>query len=651
MSTFAPEMEQKGQIRVLGYKYVIGIVAVVALSVLAACSGEKDDKVQDVVPDKRVYTHADSIALAARFSGDFEYFLAVTDSLAEAGELSPIRADGYRGVAYFQMGQMDKCIETFRRVTEIENPPAEDFWEYIHAGTNLVIMLTSNRDYDNAMRTALRLIDKLKDVDSPRSAGELQTLYLCLGDTQMMLERHQDAAKSYNEAYKWVLQTPNDSTCRPLAASIETLENIAVTHLNHRMDEAGVWVDRMDSLVTLYEQQPKVIEKEVKALRALVSLHRAQVCQLRGQETEAARYYAEYAQSDYGQKLEGRIDGCEYLMLAHRYAEAADIYTDLDQFIKEWGYDYDLETIGHNLLPKFRANYFSGRQDSALQVALQIAELYDSALVRQKRSESAELATIYDTQGKERQIMEQRAQNRFVTAVSTAITALSVLILAFALYAFLQWRVTRRRNRIMARQITEAVEYKEKYKEYKEKYKELKQQTEQTPLQSEESSPSQSLPEGEGSVNSQDETANDKQVEEVSTPLPHEEAQGGGAISISDMTELTDEQFFLLLRDLIENEQLFLMPDFGRQTLIERTGLSKERIGAAFSQGGDNISLPVYVRELRLDFAVRMMNAQPDIAVELVSQASGFTSADTFTRNFRAKYGMTPTTYKQTLNH
>lgn len=126
--------------------------------------------------------------------------------------------------------------------------------------------------------------------------------------------------------------------------------------------------------------------------------------------------------------------------------------------------------------------------------------------------------------------------------------------------------------------------------------------------------------------------------------------EGSGSLSISDMTELTDEQLFLCLRDLIENEQLFLKPDFGRQTLIDHTGLSKERIGAAFAQGSDSVSLPAYVRELRLDYAVRLMNDQPDIAVELVSQASGFANADTFTRNFRAKYGMTPTTYKQTLN-
>jgi AraC-like DNA-binding protein/tetratricopeptide (TPR) repeat protein len=575
-----------------------------------------------------VRTHGDSIALAARFTGDFQHFLDVTDSLAAIGELSPIRADGYRGVAYFQMGQMDKCIEYFRRVVAIENPPAEDFWEYIHAGTNLVIMLTTNRDYDNAMRTALRLIDKLKDVDSPRCAGELQTLYLSLGDTQMMLERHSEAAQSYAEAYKWVLQTRNDSTNRPLAASIETLENIAVTHLNHHMDEAGVWVDRMDSLVTLYEQQPKPIEKEVKALRALVNLHRAQVCQMRGQESEAASYYADYAKSDYSQRLEGRIDGCEYLMSARRYSEAADIYTDLDRFIKEWGYDYDLETIGHNLLPKFRANYLSGRKDSALRVAMQIAEVYDTALVRQKRSESAELATIYDTQGKERQIAEQRAGKRLFTAISIASGILALLIFGFAVYVFRQWRSTKKKNSVLVDQINEVLEYKKKYKELRNKVECRTENIEYV-----------TSPEG-STVSSA----------EANSPLSTLNSKPTG-LSISDMTELTDEQLFLCLRDLIENEQLFLQPDFGRQTLIEHTGLSKERIGAAFAQGSDSVSLPAYVRELRLDFAVRMMNEQPDIAVELVSQASGFTNADTFTRNFRAKYGMTPTTYKQTLNN
>ena len=594
--------------RIFKHLYKLGIVAAVALLGLTACGGNAS-KNQGDIPTKMVATHGDSIALAARFSGDFQHFLAVTDSLAAIGELSPIRADGYRGVAYFQMGQMDKCIECFRRVVAIENPPAQDFWEYIHAGTNLVIMLTTDRDYDNAMRTALKLIDKLKDVDNPNRPGEMQTLYLSLGDTQMMLERHDEAAKSYDEAYKWVLQTKNDSTNRPLAASIETLENIAVSQISHHMPDAGVWVDRMDSLVTLYEQQLKPIEKELKTLRALVWLHRAEVCQMQGKTAEAVRNYANYMATDFGKSLEGRINGCDYLVSARRYSEAADNYTELDHFIRDWGYDYDLETIGKNLLPKLRANYHAGRIDSALRVAMQISEVYDTALVRQKRSESAELATIYDTQGKERQIAEQRAQNHFVSAISMALATLVLLVMAFALYIFLQWRITQRRNRILVRQITEAVEYKDKYRALK-----------------------------------QADTKTEKKAE---TPEPSPASSG---ISISDFTALTDEQLFLCLRDLIENEQLFLQHDFGRQTLIDRTGLSKERIGAAFSQGSDSASLPAYVRELRLDYAVRLMNEKPELNVEQVSMASGFTSADTFTRNFRAKYGMTPTTYKQTQN-
>ena len=82
-----------------------------------------------------------------------------------------------------------------------------------------------------------------------------------------MLERHTDASKSYNEAFRWILETPNDTTCRPLAASIETLENIAVTYINHHMEEAGVWVDRMDSLVTIYERAPRYRERAEIATR------------------------------------------------------------------------------------------------------------------------------------------------------------------------------------------------------------------------------------------------------------------------------------------------------------------------------------------------------------------------------------------------
>ena len=583
------------------------IIYIVVMSLmLAGCTGNNRTNLGDI-PETMVRTHADSIVLATRFTGDFERFLAVTDSLADAGELSQIRADDYRGVAYFQLGQIDKSIEYLRSAIADDNPPAADFWEYIHAGTNLVIILNSQRNYDTAMRVTLRLIDKLKPLDNPLKTGELQTLYLCLGDTKMMLKRCDEAAESYNEAYQWVLRTPNNSTCRPLAASFETLENIAVTHINHHLDEAGMWVDRMDSLLAVYEVQPNAIDKEVKTFRALVLLHRAQVCQMRGKEAEAARYYAQYDSTDYGSSLEGRINGCDYLVEAHRYAEAADHYTQLDRFIKEWGYEYDLETIDNNLLPKLRSNYYAGRKDSALQVAMQIAEVYDSALVKQKQRDAAELATIYDVQGKERQIAEQRAGKRLFTTISIAAAIIALLAGILAVYFFRQQRVIRKKNRVIIRQIKESL----------------------TPNPS---------PSGEGSEYTQGQKTDDQQAEEVTTPLSTRRGAGGEA-------ELSQ-----YIRDVIVRERLYLSTQFVRQAAIDYFHVSKERIGAAFSQGSEFSTIADFINHCRLEYAKELLAVSPEMTVDDISSAAGFSTRRTFSRLFKERYSITPTEYRSMQN-
>ena len=573
------------------------IFIVIATLLIMGCTGKGSQSLSDI-PDDIVQTHGDSIALAARFTGDFNHFLAVTDSLADAGELSQIRADGLRGVAYFQMGQIDKCLECLRSAIADETPPAADFWEYIHAGTNLVIILNSQRNYDSAMRTALRLIDLLKQTDSPRSAEELQTLYLCLGDTQLMLKRSDDAVESYNEAYQCVLHTRNNSTSRPLAASIETVENIAASHINHHL-EAGIWVDRMDSLLAVYEAQPKAIDKEVKAFRALVLLHRAQVCQMQGKEAEAARYYEQYKSTDYGSSLEGRINGCDYLVEAHRYAEAADNYTQLDRFIKEWGYEYDLETIGNNLLPKLRSNYHAGRQDSALHVAMQIAEVYDSALVQQKQRDAAEMTTIYDVQGKERQIVEQRAGKRLFTAISIAVAIIALLAGILAVYFFRQQRVIRKKNRVLVEQMTEAVEYK------------------------------RMMEEGRSKSRVSDEVIVEKTPDEI-----------------VDFDALTTDELSQHIRSVIIRERLYLNAQFDRQAAIDYFHLSKERIGAAFSQGSEFPTIADFINHCRLEYAKELLAVSPEMTVDDIASASGFGTRRTFSRLFKERYSITPTEYR-----
>ena len=559
--------------RVVKFFYLFSVAC--ALAALTAC-GSKDAQEQENIPDATVYTHVDSLVIGAGMMGDFDRTLALCDSLSKAGKLSAVRADNYRGIAYVSMGQMQKAVECFSRASADDNPPAEDFWEYINAGSSLANLQNAQHNLDGAIRTAMHFIQRLKQLDHPRCSRELHNLYFCLGNTQLKLARPADAEKSFDDAFHWLqLCISNDSTGHEMRTAMRTVENIAIAHFNNnQIDEAEKWINREDSLLTIFKASKVADSVDVDFHHALISLHRAQICQDRGQQAEASRYYKDYTTSYYGKSAEGHIMSCAYLMSASRYDEAAYNYSFLDNFMEDRSIEYDLETIGDELLPKFLSNYYAGRKDSALQMAKRIAEVYDSALVRQKRSDAAELAVVYDTQGKERRIAEEQARNRLTVAISIAVGIVALLSIIFTVYVYRQWRASKEKNRILA----------------------------------------------------------------------HDRV----TISISDYTTLNDEQLFLCLRDLIENEKLFLQPDFGRQTLISHTGLSKEHIGAAFAQGSDRNSLPAYVRELRLDYAIRLMNDQPEMNIEQVSQASGFTSADTFTRNFRAKYGMTPTAYKQT---
>ena len=118
-------------------------------------------------------------------------------------------------------------------------------------------------------------------------------------------------------------------------------------------------------------------------------------------------------------------------MLTHRYKEAADNYAMLQRFMQESAFEADLENIGRYLLPKYRANLFAGRKDSALSVATQIAEAYDSALIRQKHSDAMLLATVYDSEGKERQIAEQKAEILIYTSIF-----MLLVIIFLAIYAY-----------------------------------------------------------------------------------------------------------------------------------------------------------------------------------------------------------------------
>jgi serine phosphatase RsbU (regulator of sigma subunit) len=71
---------------------------------------------------------------------------------------------------------------------------------------------------------------------------------------------------------------------------------------------------------------------------------------------------------------------------------------------------------------------------------MQIAELYDTALVKQKRDATAEMATIYDVEGKERMIAEREAKISQQRLIGVTIV-LVALIIFFVIFTWVRNRM------------------------------------------------------------------------------------------------------------------------------------------------------------------------------------------------------------------
>lgn len=113
--------------------------------------------------------------------------------------------------------------------------------------------------------------------------------------------------------------------------------------------------------------------------------------------------------------------------------------------------------------------------------------------------------------------------------------------------------------------------------------------------------------------------------------------------------EMSDKELFEHIADVVRKEHLFTDPNFGRQTLVDRFGLSDRRVGAVFSKGSPYASVTEFTREMRLEYACQLLTEKLDMNVGDIATASGFNSPEVFYRAFKAKHEITPTYYRSNV--
>lgn len=315
-----------------------------------------------------------------------------------------------------------------------------------------------------------------------------------------------------------------------------------------------------------------------------------------GQLDEARAYDRLHGRTNYSRSYGGRKQMASAWFMLGDYDRMDAIY---DEMVAAMGtdtvnHDYGLmlfnraKVAGIQGKPALSANYWK-------RYAFLLRNLYD----KERLAAAEESAARFHEQEQQYALEKEQARHKRDLIIQISLSVTAVLISVVALLIFYQWRIMRRKNALLSKEIAENVDYKMRYFRM--------------------SHPEQTA-----------EVKDDKSVPQLST--------------------MSNAELFEYLRGVIAGEQLYLNPLFDRQYLMDRFGLSKEHVGAAFSQGSPYASLADYVNECRLSYSTLLLSNRPEMSIADVASASGFSNASVFARNFKQRYTMTPTEFRNKEN-
>jgi serine phosphatase RsbU (regulator of sigma subunit) len=405
---------------------------------------------QELKPCEKTYTHADTLYQNAIKEVGDSAVLVLLDSLEDEHALSQARADFYRGKTYRRMGESDKAIEYFDRV--IEEAGSEDYWCYQVAGENLCQALVNKGDFDLLVKKVIPILSTVDSIGYTERASQI-FMRTMLGTGNLRLGKEKKAKELFDrvgaDCEAWLAE---DTTGEAVDCAIDVYNNIATFYFNEsKVEEAEPWVERHKALLPEYK---RIAEKDHPDMvqRHYISsyFHRLDVCDYYDKADEAEKILEEYKKLDVGQSDFGRIHLANYMLQHDRFAEAADNLDVLDRFM----HDNNMELTLDNLIlytNKLGVNVDAGRTDTALYVAEQVAVNYPRVLRSQRENDAIKLATIYDTQGKEREIAEQKAKIQQQRIVGL-IVAIILLTIFFVIYTLVRRRAAKRLAEMKAAQ-------------------------------------------------------------------------------------------------------------------------------------------------------------------------------------------------------
>ena len=416
----------------------LGVTGMMLALIMVSCNLDRNKHIDPKA------SRADSVLFELGTHKNYDKILALTDSFEFNGVLSPLDANRWRGVAYYHQEQYSMAEVCFRKALECEVKNHADQSSYNKAARRLSELLLVKGDFEGSLRVTIPAVKKM-DQTGIGSDIDYAIMLNNIGCCQLNLGRVEEANESFVKARGYYANRwQADSTGRGLQEAVVGTVNTSMAYINtRRYAESIYWIDRTEMLLNMYRQKKDALFEYFDEYQGRIDIMRAVALQGLDKESEAAKAYQAFQNTDYSQSPLGHINANDYLMAAQRYEEAADNYRFLDQVLQDMGMSVSLDNIQLYMLPKYHSNAKSGRGDSARVEAQQILGVLDEAITRQKNSATAELATIYDTQGKETEIAMQQAAMSRQRLLATAIM-MALVFIFFIVYILYKRKATHR---------------------------------------------------------------------------------------------------------------------------------------------------------------------------------------------------------------
>lgn len=390
---------------------------------------------------------------------------------------------------------------------------------------------------------------------------------------------------------------------------IITLGQRILDRLDHYESHAKDYAE--DSYRLSWSDHPNDRDRYLDFSRAQANGFMAEANAMINEKAKAKEHLALFDQSDYGKTFRARRMIAPTQMALGMYDEALTTYAEIARRMVADTLNDDYAVILRSrAIAAHARNHYAEAYDYQTRYADLSKVLSDSLM----KGKAHEYAARYHDQEQKLEIAQINAESQRKTIIIWAAVIIILLVSIFATWLLRQWRVIRRKNLVLVEQIGEAIEYKEKYESF-------------TPGPS---------PMGEGSDYSYG-----QKTQQVTPVAPAIESD------LLSLDDISDDELFRRLRHAIKREHLYLDPSLDRQKIMDIFQLSRHRVGAAFAQGSEFASLADFIRDCRLEYSCNLLVTRPDLSIKEVAAKSGFNYASTYSADFKNRYTMTPSNYRE----